>query len=53
MALGGGGGQVALKQLAVNPSQVVIAREKEKIALQELNDRYTGKSHGQADHNNK
>ena len=39
MALGGSGGQVALKELAVSPAAVVVSREKEKLALQELNDR--------------
>merc|ERR1719383_298833 len=40
MALGGSGGQVALKELAVSPAAVVVSREKEKLALQELNDRF-------------
>merc|ERR1719383_1326302 len=40
MALGGSGGQVALKELAVSPAAVVVSREKQKLALQELNDRF-------------
>ena len=40
MALGGGGGALIAKELAVSPQQVVVSREKEKLALQELNDRY-------------
>merc|ERR1719260_192707 len=40
MALGGGGGTVAIKELAVSPAAVVVSREKEKLALQELNDRF-------------
>ena len=40
MALGGGGGALIAKELAVSPQQVVVSREKEKLALQELNYRY-------------
>jgi len=40
MALGGAGGTVAIKELAVSPAAVVVSREKEKLALQELNDRF-------------
>jgi len=41
MALGvGSGGALIPKELAVSPQQVVICREKEKLALQELNDRF-------------
>merc|ERR1739838_527059 len=41
MALGGAGGGVVLaKELAVTPAAVVVSREKEKLALQELNDRF-------------
>merc|ERR1719466_73704 len=40
MALGGSGGAVLAKELAVTPAAVVISREKEKLALQELNDRF-------------
>merc|ERR1712198_385148 len=36
----GGSGQVIKKELAVDPQGVVESREKEKIALQELNDRF-------------
>jgi len=36
----GGGGQVLAKELAVSPGAVVLSREKEKLALQELNDRF-------------
>ena len=39
MALGGAGGAVVAKELAVSPAAVVVSREKEKLALQELNDR--------------
>merc|ERR1719435_566046 len=40
MALGGSGGAVLAKELAVTPAAVVVSREKEKLALQELNDRF-------------
>merc|ERR1719180_329212 len=40
MALGGSGGAVVAKELAVSPAAVVVSREKEKLALQELNDRF-------------
>merc|ERR1712121_542389 len=40
MALGGSGGAVLAKELAVSPAAVVVSREKEKLALQELNDRF-------------
>jgi len=36
----GGGQQVIKKELAIDPQGVVESREKEKIALQELNDRF-------------
>ena len=39
LGLGFGDCGVISKELAVNPQQVVISREKEKLALQELNDR--------------
>merc|ERR1719180_130403 len=40
MALGGSGGAVVAKELAVSPAAVVVSHEKEKLALQELNDRF-------------
>merc|ERR1719435_669417 len=40
MALGGSGGSVLAKELAISPAAVVVSREKEKVALQELNDRF-------------
>jgi len=40
MSLGSGGGAILQKELAVLPEEVVSAREKEKMMLQDLNDRF-------------
>jgi len=40
MSLGGSGSHILAKELAVSPGSVVLSREKEKLALQELNDRF-------------
>ena len=40
MSLGGSSSALLAKELPVSPGAVVLSREKEKLALQELNDRY-------------